>query len=468
MNEKITLQILASKMAVMSGLKKKDCEDFIRELFSQVTSELESGESVKVKGLGTFKLTSVDARKSVNVSTGKEMEIPAHHKVTFTPAKELAAIVNSNLGHLEPVELNDNLTSDDIDFISSADDVEIQKAQNIKADMPAPTPKTDNVDEEVELRAAEDVKPEGIKTDQVDKTTSEESLSESETKDESKETSAELGEETSLKESATSENLTKTVSDSESSIYDIEAQRLLIDDVQTESQSEVSMDTKVEDKVVEESKDEVEDEESNVDSPVVQNVHNNDSEEIMEEQVIKLRRVRSSSFVGGFLTGLLLAGAIILSLSYFYNISYSVKPRDNSTVANKELPNTVALKDSVDLANVKENVSVNDDKTVNEKEEQKQLLAEDPVPTQPSDKKVYDTISTTRYLTTMARDHYGSYHLWPYIYEENKGFLGHPDRIRPGTQVVIPDLKKYNVDPKNPADIAKAKKLGAAIYARYQ
>ena len=96
------------------------------------------------------------------------------------------------------------------------------------------------------------------------------------------------------------------------------------------------------------------------------------------------------------------------------------------------------------------------------------------VPTEPSDEPaalnndpVYDTITKTRYLTTMAKEHYGNYHLWPYIYEENKSILGHPDRIRPGTRVRIPSLEKYGIDPKNPDDIAKAKKKGVQIYAKW-
>ena len=94
--------------------------------------------------------------------------------------------------------------------------------------------------------------------------------------------------------------------------------------------------------------------------------------------------------------------------------------------------------------------------------------ASDQAPTQPSDtKKVYDTVSTTRYLTTIARQHYGNQHFWPYIYEENKAILGHPNRIKPGTRVVVPDLRKYGVDPKNAADIAEAKRREAEIYARY-
>ncbi len=97
----------------------------------------------------------------------------------------------------------------------------------------------------------------------------------------------------------------------------------------------------------------------------------------------------------------------------------------------------------------------------------KEIETNEEVPTDPSDAVVYDTISTTKYLTTMAKAHYGNYNLWPYIYQENQSFLGHPDRIRPGTPVVIPKLSKYGVDPKNSDDIQKDKKLGVEIYARY-
>lgn len=79
----------------------------------------------------------------------------------------------------------------------------------------------------------------------------------------------------------------------------------------------------------------------------------------------------------------------------------------------------------------------------------------------------YDAIGTTRYLITMSRDYYGNSAFWPYIYIENQAKFGHPDKIEPGTTVVIPNLKKYGVNPKDPADIEKANKLGKEIYARY-
>ena len=88
--------------------------------------------------------------------------------------------------------------------------------------------------------------------------------------------------------------------------------------------------------------------------------------------------------------------------------------------------------------------------------------------TQPSDKVVKDIIGPHNYLTTMAQRHYGDYNLWAYIYEENKSFLGHPDRIKPGTEVVVPPLSKYGIDPKNPDDVKKAKRLGIEIYKRFK
>ena len=89
------------------------------------------------------------------------------------------------------------------------------------------------------------------------------------------------------------------------------------------------------------------------------------------------------------------------------------------------------------------------------------MLAEDAI-------AVKDVIGDHYYLTTMAAKHYGNNNFWPYIYEENKSFLGHPDRIKPGTAVMVPPLSKYGVSPSNPADVRKAKQLGEEIYKKWR
>lgn len=81
---------------------------------------------------------------------------------------------------------------------------------------------------------------------------------------------------------------------------------------------------------------------------------------------------------------------------------------------------------------------------------------------------VTDTIRTTRFLTTMARQYYGEMIFWVYIYEENKEKLDNPNRIKPGTVVVIPDAEKYGINKNDSACVANAKLKAMEIYAPYQ
>lgn len=87
---------------------------------------------------------------------------------------------------------------------------------------------------------------------------------------------------------------------------------------------------------------------------------------------------------------------------------------------------------------------------------------------EPAVNPVYDTVTTTRYLTTISREHYGNFNFWPYIYIENESILGHPDRITPGTKVIVPPLSKYGVDPANKADEEAAKKKALEIYSKFR
>ena len=87
MNEKITLPTIIQLLAIRTGDTRKQSEDFIRELLAAVSEALSEGEQVKIKDFGVFKTIAVDARKSVNVSTGGEHTIPAHRKVVFVPSR---------------------------------------------------------------------------------------------------------------------------------------------------------------------------------------------------------------------------------------------------------------------------------------------------------------------------------------------------------------------------------------------
>lgn len=100
---------------------------------------------VKIKGLGTFKMVEVKARKSVNVRNGEEIEIPAHNKITFTPDNDFAEMVNAPLNHLSVAHLDEN--NGDTSF-------DIPKTDEI--DDPEPEEKSDGINEDAMRKLASD------------------------------------------------------------------------------------------------------------------------------------------------------------------------------------------------------------------------------------------------------------------------------------------------------------------------
>ena len=113
MNIKITLQDLINLFSEKQGMNKKDAELFVRSLFDLIEEALTTEKYVKVKGFGTFKLTEVDSRESVNVNTGERIEIQGHTKVSFTPDTSMRDLINKPFAHFETVILNDGVEFED-------------------------------------------------------------------------------------------------------------------------------------------------------------------------------------------------------------------------------------------------------------------------------------------------------------------------------------------------------------------
>lgn len=112
MNAKITFVELVDLIAESTSTTKRVCDLFLRELFSTISQSLINGEQVKIKGVGTFKVTQVKPRKSYDVNTGDAIEISAYKKITFTPDKSLAEAVNNPFAQFEPVILDDKVTDE--------------------------------------------------------------------------------------------------------------------------------------------------------------------------------------------------------------------------------------------------------------------------------------------------------------------------------------------------------------------
>lgn len=113
MNERLTIQDLTDLLAAKHSMTKKDAEAFVKEFFLLIEQALKSEKSVKIKGLGTFKLIDVDNRESVDVNTGERFQIKGHTKVSFSPDANLRDTINKPFAHFETVVLNKNTILED-------------------------------------------------------------------------------------------------------------------------------------------------------------------------------------------------------------------------------------------------------------------------------------------------------------------------------------------------------------------
>lgn len=128
----IKITDLASVLEEQHQLSKSEAEFFIPLLVDVLTTGLKADKQVKIKGLGTFKVTSVNARESVDVNTGERIIIEGREKISFTPEPVLRDKVNSPFEQFETVTV-----SDDVDF-SEIDERYQQLEEQENADSSAP------------------------------------------------------------------------------------------------------------------------------------------------------------------------------------------------------------------------------------------------------------------------------------------------------------------------------------------
>ncbi len=434
---------LVALLALKSGLTKEKSEEFLKEFFKLISETLCAGETVKIKAFGTFKILDVDMRKSINISNGDEIIIPGHKRIVFLPSKEIAEVINAPFSMFESVELHPDAVAEiegaipsDTKSVTSIDSSEKDyvlenSAKRIQEEKDSPE-KEKNRESDPDKKQGNENSP--VKNEDFEKTP---------VKEEKKEELSNLDSDSipdSTKEAPMAE-----VSPTEAPSAETPTAEAPIGEAPTAEALTAA-------------------------TPI-------------EEASILEKRKKSSSgkFVFGFIVGLLFA-LIIGMIFYFYYIRKAEEKEVEKNAVEIPVTDTIGEAENVDgLDSADESISFLDpssneeapsDADSNDAANEKKEIKEEAPATDPSDrpseKGVKDVIGDRRFLTTMAQSHYGNYNLWPYIYEENKSFLGHPDRIKPGTEVVVPPLSKYGVDPNNPDDIKKAKRLGVEIYKRYE
>ena len=132
----------ARELSEKYGLSLGDASDFVSAMFDVVKEELDGADSsVKIKGFGTFKVSAVGARASVDVNTGERIIIDGRNKISFTPEVLLRDRVNRPFVQFETVVLNDGVDFSEIDEESEEelDSVTETEPQGVQLSPTAPT-----------------------------------------------------------------------------------------------------------------------------------------------------------------------------------------------------------------------------------------------------------------------------------------------------------------------------------------
>lgn len=202
----------ASELVSRYGLKEEEATEFITAMFDIICEQLDAPDKqVKVKGLGTFKVTSVGARASVDVNTGERIIIEGRNKISFTPEVLLRDRVNRPFVQFETVVLNDGVDFSEIDREFDGD----RKEPETKP-IPEPEPVAEaGTDQEAELVSDSEIEPNSVTNQAPEPDTESESQVEVEQVEPVPEAETKLIEEEQTEDTAQQEHQRASTADSE-------------------------------------------------------------------------------------------------------------------------------------------------------------------------------------------------------------------------------------------------------------
>ena len=162
----------ARELSEKYGLSLGDASDFVSAMFDVVKEELDGTDSsVKIKGFGTFKVSAVGARASVDVNTGERIIIDGRNKISFTPEVLLRDRVNRPFVQFETVVLNDGVDFSEIDEESEEESDSVIEAEPQEVQLSSAAPTGQSTDQPTPAEQPQDVQlsptaPTGQPTDQ--------------------------------------------------------------------------------------------------------------------------------------------------------------------------------------------------------------------------------------------------------------------------------------------------------------
>ena len=417
MSDKITIQDIIELLAEKHGMNKKDAEAFVKGIFDLIEEALASEKYVKVKGLGTFKLTEVESRESVNVNTGERFQIQGHNKISFTPDTTMKDLINKPFAHFETVILNENTQLEDT-----------------KIEMEGEDDKEENTEEIISST------PEILKEDDTNTITSTPTY------------------EADIKPITNISAPPKIIAADEI-IETVEEQQSIKEDHLTEKASKVAENTSEERpatiaeaaiKAVREEKTISETIEGRTSKP--QSMTASESPLAVPEGLLQKEQKKN---LWGIIIAIILVLCIAGGIYWFMQSSSSKQPIRQSipaaTSTVKEMPNdsvTLQQQDTVSGSNLQTREPIQSQPAKPKSPSVQSAANQEIAKVTLADTVEYDIVGTKvnytlqegESLIKLALKFYGTKKLWPYIVRHNKNVIKDADRVPIGTTLRIPEL----------------------------
>lgn len=444
MNQKIPFYELAKKIAETNSITQESAEVFLKHFFDLIGNSIIEGESVKINGIGTF---SVEKNQS------------GENIVNFTLDKEISDTINAPFLSFEPVELNEDVTEEMLSNVDAEEEenpasVEEYKTEEAKIlNVPSETIESDKPIETQTVEGASQVTPSEAVSELVESETVEYEPVETEpvviASDESESVESEPVETASTESEFVESEPVETAS-TESEPAESEPVASVEETAPTPISTPLASEPQIKTAILEEEPEEY------------------------VEHVSEDGETNNGGFGWGFLVGLLVglalgACAVYLAIDYIFpygRMSDSTELYETDMVFD-EITDNPTLTDTATVENTEPAESsptpANEEAVVTEpaKAEEKATVKAAPA-------VVTDTIRPKYLLVQMAKKHYGSKDFWAYIYEENKSKIGNPNKVNPGTVLVIPPAEKYGIDANNPESLKRAKAKVGEILSKFK
>lgn len=407
MNNRLTIKELASMLAVRTGRSKEETERFLREFVAVVSEHVFIDKVVKIKGLGAFKIITVEKRESIHVNTGERIEIPDHYKFSFVPDKELKDIVNKPFSFFETTEINEGVQFPDLTESSEPMDDESSAEEEEDETIRPEAEDTENIASSEE-KQVDDVLADNSELNQVEEVVPEIETEEVPVPAEDEET--------------ISDNSVEPENDVEETVEEVQ------DDEEPEKLSEVPVADETAAKEEE--------------KPLT-----NEIPETIPDEKSQMPQPKKKNKSLLMLVAFWVAVVVIGVSAYIYNVYDKEVPIVESTEKTVVVSETMNADTAVSVSDTVESINLAQEiNEVKQPEEDREEIGR-------------DTIAHGDRLTVISLKYYGHKIFWVYIYEYNKDVILDPNNVPIGTEIKIPAPELYGID----ADSAESREKAAAL-----